>query len=742
MGFIVSENGVKLNETKIDAIKYAPSPKNVKELQSFLGGINYYSRYIPKMAEITKPLYDLLKKDVEWKWGKVQVMAFRALKHHLISAPILTLYDPKQRLKLDCDASYYGLGAVLSHTYSDGSEKPIAYASRIMNSNEQNYSQVEKEGLAIMFGLKKFNQYLYGRHFELLTDCKALRKIFHPNTASSIVAVSRLTRWSLILQEYDYEIEYRPTSKHGNADMLSRLPLSDSKTHVSDIKNKGSKNVGNEQAIYNIQIGCLPVTDVEIRDETKKDPILIQVMKCICDNRWEKASTKKGHDLYPYYMRRNELFSVSGILLWGLRVIVPKSLEGHILKELHSEHPGIVRMKALSRVHVWFPGIDLKIEKLVKECKNCQEAANEPPRARPHPWQWPSGPMDRIHLDYFGPFLGQNCLLMVDSFSKWGDVDIVPRAGTRGVIKVLRSWFSRYGLPNQIVSDNGPQFVSKEFKSFCKRNGIVHITVPRYHQSSNGEAERFVQTVKKGLKRSQTKRVDFRENLENFMFAQRNTPSPVTGFAPSELFIGRRLKSRLDLIRPNNSLVKNEARHVRHHSSSRSAKNVGNRDRRFAKNDKVVVRNFFTMKSAKWVPGVVVRAVGSRCYDVDLGNRIVKVHIDHMISDHTDARNDLVSENDDLYMYLPSDDDADANGNGNESNGSDDKADHDENADDSNESDGDNDTLPVPARERYPVIRGNRVPPDDDTSSRNRRYPNRVRRPVQRYGYSPHYYKQ
>ena len=462
MGFIVSENGVRLNNTKIEAIKNAPFPTNLKELQSFLGGINYYSRYIPKMAEIAKPLYDLLKKESKWTWEDSHRLSFISLKDKLASAPVLTLYDPKLPLKLDCDASNYGLGAVLSHVFEDGHEKPIAYASRTMNVNEQHYSQVEKEGLSIIFGLKKFNQYLYGRHFTLISDCKALTKIFHPHTASSVIAASRLTRWSLLLQEYDYNIQYRSTEKHCNADMLSRLPL-------RETKRKSSENM-----LFNIQIGCLPISEIDIREATRQDDVLCRVMNSIQTGRWAIADVKKGGDLYPYYLKRCEISVEEGILLWGLRVIIPKIFYQRILLELHNEHPGIVRMKALSRIHAWFPGIDNYIEKMVNECPRCQSVANEPPKTEAHPWKWPSAPMDRIHLDYFGPFYGKNCLIMVDTFSGWGEADVISSTNATNTVDALRTWFSRYGLPNQIVSDNGCQFTSHEFKHFCQVNGINH----------------------------------------------------------------------------------------------------------------------------------------------------------------------------------------------------------------------------------------------------------------------------
>ena len=208
-------------------------------------------------------------------------------------------------------------------------------------------------------------------------------------------------------------------------------------------------------------------------------------------------------------------------------------------------------MKSLCRIHVWFPGIDQKVEDIVHSCRHCQKVANEPSSSIVHPWNWPTGPMDRVHVDFFGEFYGKNYLLMVDSYSCWGEVDIIHNTTTTGTIAILRTWFSRYGLPNQLITDNGPQFISFEFDRFCKQNGIKHIRVPAYHQSSNGTAEKFVQTVKKGLKSSDIEKGNSKLKLDNFLFAHRITPTTCTGKTPAELFLGRRLKSRIDLIKPS-----------------------------------------------------------------------------------------------------------------------------------------------------------------------------------------------
>ena len=405
VGFIIDKNGVRLTPSKIEAICKIPEPTNIKELQSFIGGINYYARFIPNMSSIAKPLYRLIEKDTKWSWNGEEQEAFDTLKSRLCKSPVLCLYQPELPLVLACDASCYGLGAVVSHIFPDGSEKPIAFASRTLNSHEVKYSQVDKEGAAVMFGIKKFNQYVLGRKFTIVTDNKAIQRIFDPYTAVSAIAAARLTRWSLMLSQYDYSIEFKSTKSHGNADMLSRLPLQ-----------KESKST--EENVHSIQIAVMPVTDKEIKFETQHDEILKNVIQYLKNDSWP---AKVKEEYKPYYDKRHELSLEDDIILWGLRVVIPKSLRCKILEELHVQHPGIVRMKALSRIHVWYPKIDKDIESLVKQCEDCSRVANEPPKSVPHPWDWPTGAMDRIHVDYF-EYERDMFLIMVDSFSKWVDV--------------------------------------------------------------------------------------------------------------------------------------------------------------------------------------------------------------------------------------------------------------------------------------------------------------------------------
>ena len=225
LGHRVRKEGIQAMEDKVDAISNAPPPKNVSELKSYLGMINYYQKFLPNLSSVLAPLHKLLNSQSSWHWGKEQQKAFEQSKSFLKSSKLLVHYDDKKELTLACDASQYGLGAVLSHKMEDGSEHPISFASRTLTKAERNYSNLEREALAVIFGVKKFHQYLYGRQFALETDHKPLESLFNVKKAIPVMAAARIQRWALTLAAYNYTIKYKPGKEHCNADALSRLPL-------------------------------------------------------------------------------------------------------------------------------------------------------------------------------------------------------------------------------------------------------------------------------------------------------------------------------------------------------------------------------------------------------------------------------------------------------------------------------------------------------------------------------------
>ena len=202
-----------------------PAPKDESGLKSFLGSVQFYHKFLPNLSDTTEPLNKLLRKGEKWYWGENQQINFDKLKNYLTEDTVLAHFNPDLPIGIACDASNTGIGAVLFHRYPDGSERPIENVSKTLNDTQRKYGQVQKEALSIVYGLKKFYQYLYGRRFILVTDHKPLLAMFGPKKGVPTLAANRLSRWALLLSQYEYTVEYRPTNKHGNADALSRLPL-------------------------------------------------------------------------------------------------------------------------------------------------------------------------------------------------------------------------------------------------------------------------------------------------------------------------------------------------------------------------------------------------------------------------------------------------------------------------------------------------------------------------------------
>ena len=224
-GYEVDKDGLHKTQEKINAVLNAPRPENVQQVRSFLGLMNYYHKFLPNLATTLNPLNQLLEQGKQWKWTTECEEAFIKVKELIASDMVLTHYDPGRTLRLACDTSLVGIGAVLSHIMDDGWERPIAFALRTLSKTEKNYSQIDKEALARVWGVKKFHLYLFGHHFTLVTDHEPLTLIFHPKKGIPAMTVARLQRNALFLAGFIYSIEYMNTTQHGNADGLSRLPV-------------------------------------------------------------------------------------------------------------------------------------------------------------------------------------------------------------------------------------------------------------------------------------------------------------------------------------------------------------------------------------------------------------------------------------------------------------------------------------------------------------------------------------
>jgi hypothetical protein len=512
---------------KVEAIEKVPSPTSADQVHTFIGMVNYYHKFVPNVSTILHPLYHLIKKDTEFVWNTTCETAFQRIKAELVSAKVLVHYNPKLPLVLATDASPYGLGVVLSHIMPDQSERPIAFGSRTLTKSEANYSQIDKEATAIFWGLKRYFQFCYGRKFTLITDHQALTSIFHPTKSLPVLSATRMLHYAQFLSGFNYDIRYRKTGDHKNADFLSRFPL-----HTTD-------NAVDEVTCFQIrQIETLPIAKKQLQTETRNDPELCEMYNSLISG----ITKSEIHQKFSLH---------DGCLMNGIRVVIPKLLQKQVLHELHTGHMGISKMKALARSYCYWKGIDFDIENLVKSCKSCCNTQNNVSKIQSHPWDFPNKPWERVHIDYAGPFMEYSFLIVVDAHSKWPEIIPTKPTNSTATIKILREIFSRFGLPSILVSDNGSNFRSSEFEDFLKANGIHHKYSAPYHPATNGQAERFVQIMKQSLRAMENEPGDITLKLSRFLMQYRITPHTTTKRSPAELMFGRKIRSRLDIMRSN-----------------------------------------------------------------------------------------------------------------------------------------------------------------------------------------------
>lgn len=622
-GYSIDKDGIHKIQQKVQAIQDMPRPKDVDEVRSFVGFVNYYGRFFQNLSTVLYPLNNLLKSDVPFRWTKQCEDSFRKVKELVQSDDCLAHYSPELPLLLATDASPYGVGAVLSHVYPDGTERPIQFASQTLSRVQQKYMQVDKEAYAVIFGVKKFFQYLYGRRFTLLTDNQAISKIFGEHKGLPVMSALRMQHYATYLQSFDYEIRFRKSGNHANADAMSRFPLD-----ISDPENE----IEESDAVELSQIDTLPLTAAELGQVTAEDHTVQKLIQGIKHGQSVEAKDRFGVEQHEFSLQK-------GCLLRGIRVYVPAPLQKRVLEELHSTHFGTTRTKSLARGYCWWPGLDRDIEDMVANCADCQSVRAEPAKMNLHCWETPTAPFQRVHVDFAGPYLDTYFFIYVDAYSKWPEVQICRSITAESTVNMCREIFSKFGIPSVLVSDHGVQFTSEGFQQFLKTNGVVHKMGAPYHPATNGQAERYVQTIKQKLKALKCTKSQLNLELCNILLTYRKMIHPSTGKSPSMLVFGRQIRSRLDLLLPKNE------------TSSKADIVV----RQFLDGDRVRVRDF--LSKDKWKFGRIAEKLGKLRYAVRLDDgRIWERHIDHIVGvgvDLQDVSVDTPREEEFIERYEP-----------------------------------------------------------------------------------------
>lgn len=580
-GHRVSADGVKPLQSNVSALERIPPPSNQRQLSRFVGAATYYAKFVPLFAELCQPFRPLLKLDSEWAWSADCQRAFDTIKAKIASPPTLAHFDVEaDETLVTCDASAAALGACLSQKVG-GVERPIAFASRVLSPAERKYSASEREALACLWACERWHFYLYGRRFTLITDHQALKTLL--TTGGSGHRPLRLHRWSDRLFQYTFDVQFRPGRDNRVADCLSR-----SFDDVENAQPAAAKEVAENATVISVDdfsgadtddgviatifgsIGTAVVSLPAVGVATASDDCLSRVRDFVI-NGWPAKKSAVPADLRKFYAMREELSTAleGRCVVRGSRTIIPSSLRATVLELAHEGHPGIVRMKQRCREAVWWPGIDGEIEAFVRDCVACT-VSGKSARPTPGPLQpapLPSGPWRKLALDFAGEFTAapshqRYLLVAMDYYSKWPEVAVCSSATSAVVIDFLTGLFDRFGLVEEVVTDNGVQFTSSEFSDFLQSLGIRHCRTALYNPSANAEAERLNRVLKDGIKAALADGKSFRDGVRQTLAAYRTTVQSTTGVSPASLMLAFPVRTPLSVLSPSGSFSTSSTRIV------------------------------------------------------------------------------------------------------------------------------------------------------------------------------------
>ncbi|KAL0204538.1 hypothetical protein M9458_002556, partial [Cirrhinus mrigala] len=502
LGYFISSAGVRMDQRKVDAVLSWPQPDTIKQLQRFLGFANFYRRFVQGYSLLAAPLTSLLRgKPKKLCWTTEATNAFLAMKEAFCSAPLLRHPNPKSRFVVEVDAATLGVGAVLSQWHGNPPVlHPCAYFSRKLSPAEQNYDVGNRELLAIKLALEEWRHWLEGANhpFEVITDHKNLQYLREAKRLNP-----RQARWALFFTRFNFTLTYRPGHRNVKADALSRI-------HSPD-----------------------PVQD-------QPEPILPPAV-FVAPIQWDlEAQIEDANRQHPAPLGGPE----------G-RLFVPAELRVPLLDWIHtspgSGHPGSNRTLSLVRQRYWWPQLHQEVARYVQGCSVC--ATSSTPRKLPEgklqPLTIPNRPWSHIGVDFATdlPLSEGNTtiLVVVDRFSK--SVKLIPLKGLPTAFETAQALFlnvfRHFGLPEDIISDRGPQFISRVWRGFFRLLGVNVSLSSGYHPQSNGQTERKIQEVGRYLRAyCQDNQERWCQYLPWAEYAQNSLRQSATGLTPFQCVLG------------------------------------------------------------------------------------------------------------------------------------------------------------------------------------------------------------
>ncbi len=526
LGHTISKDGVGPEAAKVEAVQKIRSPSNINEVRTFLGLTGYYRKFVQGYAQIAAPLIALLSKSNSFRWTSECEFAFLELKQQLMEKPILAFPNYDKPFYLLTDASTTGLGVILAQYDDFNKEHVIAYASRSLQKPEKKWTITELECLAVVYGVKCFRYYLHNRFFFVVTDHKALLWLNSMKDLSS-----RLGRWALKLQDFDYQIKHRAGKIHSNVDALSRS-CGDT-VHLMEEKDWSAEILKDSTygpiAMY-LKDGALPINRKDAEQVVRESSGFELVDNILC---WKHVqhNPQKGTTI-------------------ELRTVVPISKRDQVLIETHDlpfgGHLGVKRTFVKISANFYWRGMYQDVKNWVRVCEQCQRRKGAPDPKLGLPQHVTATRRFQIWgMDFIGPLpttaSGNKYLLVfTDIFSKWPEVVATKYSDAATVAKVvIEQIVPRYGVPEFLLSDRGKAFVGKLMEELNKLMVIQHTKTAPYHPQSNSVTERLNHTLVTMLSMfANSRQEDWDQYLPYVLFAYRTSVHESTGETPFKLVYG------------------------------------------------------------------------------------------------------------------------------------------------------------------------------------------------------------
>lgn len=633
MGHQITKEGINPDPKHVQAINHMPVPKNKQELLRFLGIAKFLCKFIPNLTAISFNLRELTKPKTEWQWSQIHKKEYGHIKDLISSAPILKPFNPNTATVIQTDASQHGLGCVLIQ-----SGHPISYASRSLTKSEINYSQIEKELLAIVFATERFHQYVYGiKDLTVHTDHKPLLNIIN----RELNKISpRLQRMILKLLRYNIKVHFVPGKDLLIADALSR----------AYIDHHGEPDIEMQFIINSIIVNhlCMPDSKKRIYQNATKEDKTLQLVMQYTSSKWPDNKKLINSDLKHFNKIKDEININEDLLFFNHKLIVPESLKQNVLRMLHDSHAGIEKTKLRARQLIFWPGFLKDVENYIANCKVCLKFSKSNQKEPIINHESPKCAWDRISLDIC-EFGNKNYLILIDAYSNWIEILPIQNKSIHSVIYVLKKIFTTFGIPNNILADNNP-FNSYEFKEFADAYNInIHFSSP-YHHQSNGLAEKAVSIAKKILRTSHESGVN---DFSLALLEYRNMPIAQFGLSPAQLFFGRQLKTMLPVtLQSLQPVYYDPATIEMKRGNKKNQQNTYyNKNAKILpelkENDYVLVRTQ-NIKNNTWIPAKVLSKMQHRKYKIILENGQILIrnrkYLKHTSINKTGTDNSLLND--------------------------------------------------------------------------------------------------